>query len=555
MSSHHDQAGQLEPKPATEASPERNGHQPAEPGRNGHSTPTPRRRSPWWVGLVLPTLVGAACGGGAYVVSTHYMRPWYSSATTLWFPSSGGGGVGNVLSSLVGGSPATDGAGNVGVLGNLYTAPQFGGGPSTAMAAMATGRVQGEVMTKLNLPAHWHLSPKDASIRLNKNINYGLDRNGFLSIQATDTDPFFAAKMVNAYVAAMKDVSTEMNVDYTRKVRRQLERTYRNQRAQLERQTATLVALQTGTIQRLPLGPGAASAYQDLAARKITMQMELNATNTEIKRRIATARKTYGAGTNLPTSVAFAQETLSRLRKAESEYHVAAETYGPDNPKLQEAQVELNEARAQAQAEAQRQMTAVGQGLTSTMSELYVKQATDQVGLADIGRNMASIKATAMSMPAIKAREEQLTADVKNGRVLLDTLQAALKQAQWAEERRAVPTFTVIDAAGPSPDPVAPRPLFTTVFATIAGFLLTAAFLLARSIMRQPVLVDGMRRWSERYIVMDPLDMDDEPRVLGEDARRPLAGETRRALEGGGASPMPEAERSRAVETEREPRT
>lgn len=532
MALNHGPAGDIERIQPTSGLPERNG--------NGHhlreSPPEPvQRRIVWWRGLVLPALVGLTCGGGAYFVSKHYVTPQYSTGTTLLFSAPGGPSMGSLLSGLTGGGGG-DMGGSVPLLNGLYSAPQFGSTPGSAMSIMATGRFQTKVVTRLDLPAVWHTSPAQAYGRLNKSVTYAVDRNGFLDIQATDPNPVLAAKLVNTSVQALLETTKQMNTARTGKVRRQLERALQNGNRQLELKNAQLAAVESGNIQRMPLGTGASTTYQALVTDKITTQADLKAATTQLERQIRTARRTYGQGTNLPTSVPFAGDTLVRLRKAESDFRTAQDTLGPDNPDYQKAELALKQARAEVQLEAKRQITAVNTGLTTNISELAIKQATLAGRLDYLNKTIAPIKDAMQSMPAAKIQEDQLTADVRINRALVDQLKVALQQAQLADGSQSLPAFTVVDKAGIPDKPVEPRPLFTMMFAAIAGFLLAAAFQIARTVLRQPTVVDEMRRWSEKYVVMDPYDdtpaLEQTRRSLpDEPSRRALAGDTPAALE------------------------
>lgn len=527
-------AGNIERQQPANGLPDKNG--------NGHHRPETRpapvrRRAPWWRALALPLVVGAACGGGAFYTAQHFIKPTYSTGTTLLFSSAGGGG----LASLLGGSgPGADTGGNVPLLPGIYSAPLFGSTPGSAMSIMATGTFQGKIVTKLKLPTRWHVAPSEAFARLTKEVSYGVDRNGFLAVTATDPDPKMAAKIVNTYVQTLQQMTKQLNTERTRTVRRQLEKTYQNRSRELNQQNLQLGALQTGNIGRYPLGTGATTTYQSLANDKITTQEELNSATTELQKQTRTARRTYGQGTNLPTSVPFAGDTLVRLRKAQSEFESAKNLLGPDNPDYQKAELALKQALTETKNEAKRQITAVNTGLTPNISDLTIKQATLQAKLDYINRTMAPIKNVMLNLPAAKIQEEQLAADIRVSRGLVDQLKVALQTARLAEGSQSLAAFSVVDPAGVPDKPTAPRPLYMMVFAAIAGFLLAAALQVARAVWRQPVLVGEVRRWTEKYIIMDPYDGPDAPPALEEEGpRRSLPGDSsRRALPGDPAATM-----------------
>lgn len=546
MAPNHGPAGNIERAPSAGSLPEKNGH--GRPPLRDEPPAPARRRPPLWRGLVLPVLAGLTCGGGAYYVSSHYVKPQYSTGTTLLFGSTGGGGG---LAGLLGGGGDS---GSVPLLPGIssYSAPQFGSTPATAMSIMATGTFQAKVVNTLKLPARWHVAPSEAFARLTKSVSYGVDRNGFLAVTASDQDPKMAAKLVNTYVQTLQQMTRELNTRVTREKSRQLARTLANRSATLRRDTERLVALQTGNIQRWPLGLAANGTYQGLAADKLATQESLQATTTQLQRLIRTANRTYSQGTNLPVSVPFAGDTLVRLRNAQSAFNTAQNLLGPDNPDYQRAEAALSQAKAEAKTEAARQITAVNTGLTPNVSGLAIQQAILQGKLDNINRTIPQIKSIMLNLPAARVREEQLASDIGLERGQVNTLKVALQTAQLAEGSQSLAAFTVMDPAGVPDKPIAPRPLFTMVFAAIAGFLLAAAFQIARAVLRQPILMGEMRRWSEKYIVMDPYDDADPPQALEDGAaRQPLPGDAPRRALAGEAPAALETDRARVVETDR----
>lgn len=550
-------AGNIERQQPANGLPDKNG--------NGHHRPETRpapmrRRAPWWRALALPLVVGAACGGGAFYTAQHFIKPTYSTGTTLLFASAGGGGGLASLLGAAGPGAGADTGGSVPLLPGIYSAPLFGSTPGSAMSVMATGTFQAKIVNKLKLPARWHVAPSEAFARLGKEVSYGVDRNGFLAVSATDPDPKLAAKIVNTYVQTLQQMTKQLNSERIRLYRRKMELTLQNRSRALSLKNAQLVALQTGNIRRYPLGTGANATYQDLVTQKIATTAELNATATTLQKQIQTARRTYNAGAGLPTSVTFAGDTLLRLRSAESAFRSAKNLLGPDNPEYQKAELALTQARAEFKNEAKRQSTAVNTGLTANIADLQQKQAALAGKLDFLNKTSAPIKDVLLNLPAARVREEQLTSDIGLERGQVNTLKIALQTARLVEGSQTLPAFSVMDPAGVPDKPSAPRPLYMMVFAAIAGFLLAAALQVARAVWRQPVLVGEVRRWTEKYIIMDPYDGPDAPPALEDEEgpRRSLPGDSaRRALPGDPAAtmeiPAPPAARETPSERGRKP--
>ena len=458
--------------------------------------PQARRPSPFRT-LILPVVVAAVCGTGAFIASNFYMTRWFTSATTLWFPATGNQGAGGVLQSLIGGG-AADPTGSIPIANGLYNSPRFGSGPNTAMTALDSGRAKGEVMEKLHLAQRWHLSPGKAAERFNKNTSYGVDKDGLLAIQATDTDPHLAYQIVTTYVQAMQDFSTQLSTSFAHKNLVAVREHYAEAHAALLRQENELVALQTKTARKMPLGSAATTAYVDLVNQKTAMQTELNATNAAIGAQIQTARKTYGGSLNLPTSVPFANSTIQDVRKAEADFARVSAIYGPEYPGYREAQDAVTQARARANAELKRQLSATTQFISPEMSGLYIKQRTEQSQLDSLSAAADSRKTDMLSLPAAQMREDELKRQIGLSTSLDSMLDQAVTQAELAE-KRDVPTFTVIDGAGVPDTPVLPRVPFMTALATVAGFLVAMAFQISRSVLRQTNGLTDFGHITEQY--------------------------------------------------------
>ncbi len=460
---------------------------------------TPRKRAAVWPRLVLPFVVAAVCGTGAFVVSNFYMTKWYTTGESIWFP--GTGSQGNGILSLIGGASA-DSSGSVPILGGLYSSPQFGSGTNTAITALDSGRCKAKVMTKLDLARRWHLPPDQAGDRFNKNVTYGIDKNGLLTVQANDTDPRTAQQIVVAYVQAMREVSTELSISFAHRNLVAVRQKYESANAQLMEQESELVALQRRTAKALPLGSASNGAYVDLVNERTATQIDLNTTLAEIAAQQQNAKSAYSSGLSLPLSVPFAQDTMARLRKAESDFAQVKSVYGPDYPGYREAQDRLTQAQADAKSEMQRQLSATQKGITPDLSALYVKQASLQARLDALNQATAAREADVLSLPQAQMREADLAREVGINTDLVKTLAQGVQQAELAEQRD-VPTFEVVDGAGVPGQPSLPRVGFTTALAAVAGFLLTLSWLAASTLLRQPASMAQIRRWSDAYGLTD----------------------------------------------------
>ena len=488
-------------------------------GYHGDAPAPPRapRRSSSLRPLLWCVSIALLCGLSAFLISSYAMTPWYSAATTLYFPSSGSSGAASLLGSIAGVTPG-DGAGNVSLLGGIYSSPSVGSAPTTAMSVLATGRCQGKVLKDLNLPARWHLPPDEAFVRLNKNLVCGVDRNGFLAIQANDPDPRLAVQIVSDTVQAMQDVSTHLSAGRARLSRIDLQKKRDSTQNQLLAQQNALVALQTHATRALPLGATAATAYADLLNQRVAAQVALDGTNAQIRWQRQAMKAAAGQSSALPAQVPFAQAARARLRDLESQYVVAEQTLGDENPAFQKIKAQVQEARAQYQAEVQGEMSSAQKGFAPNLVMLYDARASLVARLRDLNQEVSVLQADVISLPAAQMREARLKDEIELNEGLLKTLAEQTQIAEIAESRDALPTFEIVDPVALPQRPSSPRVTFATAFAAIAGFLLALAWQIGRTVLRQPVLQADIRRTAERYRI--PEDEDDARLLAETDAPR-----------------------------------
>jgi uncharacterized protein involved in exopolysaccharide biosynthesis len=501
--------GDLAPQSQGGSALDRNGFYTASglPSRAPIHRPNPLR------GLILPLVVAIVCGAGAFVVSNFYMTRWYTSSTTILFPATAS--QSGLLNSLLGnsaGGPAT-----IPIIGP-YTTPQYGTDANSAILVLDSGRTKGEVMNSLHLAQRWHLTPDQAAARFNKNVTFLVDKDGLLMLQASDTNPHLAQKIVNTYVKALRDVSTQLSTETAHDNVVALSQKYEAAQEKLARHENDLVALQERMARTMPLGMTVTVSYADLVNQETAAQTDLSATNAEIAAQIQTAKKTYGSNLNLPTSVAFSNSTIQELDKARADFATVSAEYGPAYPGYREAQDRVTQAEQQAKTELQRQYAAVTQFITPDMTALYVKRQSLQARLDNL-RQVAAERRTAMvSLPDAQRREADLNHQIALDNITDTTLAQAVTQAELIE-KRDVPMFTIMDAAGVPGEPSLPRVGYTTALAAIAGFLLTLAWLAARAHLGQPTSQEQMRRWTDAYGLTE---RDAVPQALSAEASATL---------------------------------
>ncbi len=502
MNNHTPPAGSREPVPAPRSA-EKNGHHSTALSVPLPSTPDPAAPAPRRVMLgrvlVLPLLLALTCGLAAWVVTSFFMTRWYQSGATLYFPAATGGGGG--LLQQITGTPSGDPA--VSQDGGLYSSPLVGTNINMAMSVLATGRVQGKVMTELHLDKRWHLPMDQASARLSKSVSSGIDRNGFLAIQAQDTDPATTVQIVNAYVKAMQQVSTELTTLLARRNRQALQARLDALNTRLLSEQNALANMQMQANRSTPLGIGAQSAYQALDAERQATQIDLKQAKALLAARLRTAKETTSNAVNLPAQLPYAQAARQKLNDLQSQFSATKAVYGPDYPQYQQQQAEVKQAQAQYEEEVKRETVAVQKGITPDVAQLMANVSGLQTKLDGIHQAAAPLRSDLQSLPLDQMRQARLLSRVGMDTELVKAMTLDVGRAQEVEDRNA-PAFEVIDGAGLPNKPVLPRIWFTTTFATIAGFLLGLAWLVGRTAIREASVQDMLGRIADKYQMMEP---------------------------------------------------
>ncbi len=483
--------------------PEKNGHHPAElakiPETSSASPSASLPRISLWRMFALPILLALACGGSALVVTSFFMTRWYRSAVTLYFPATGGQGASNIISQITGGG---GGDPSIGFNGGLSSVPLVGTTPGMIMSVMATGRVQSKVMQDLHLDKRWHLPADQAMARLNKSMSYGIDRNGFLAVQAQDTDPNFTVVLVNEFVRATQQVSTDLSTYYAKRNLQLEQRHLQDLKIRLLSEQNALAKIQMQASRSTPLGTGAQSAYQALEAQRQDTETSLRQAKAALAARLHTAQVTTQNAVNLPAQMPYAQQAHQRLSDLENQFAATKATYGPDYPLYQQQEAQVQQAQTAYEDEVKRETMAVQKGITPDVAQLNATVQGLQAKLDGIHEAAAPLRSDLQSLPLDLMRQTRL-----QDAISLDTAQerqATLdtQRAQEVEEHNT-PAFEVVDAAGVPHDPVLPRVGFTTAFAVIAGFLLGLAWKIGTSVKRSPIVIAELYRLAEKYSLLD----------------------------------------------------
>ncbi len=504
MKSDFNTPGEIEPVQAHPPTV-KNGHHPAGPAElmevpAERPAPPSLPRISLWRMFGLPLLLAVICGLTAWVVTSFCMTRWYRSTVTLYFPATGGQGASSIIAQITGGGGGGDPA--IGFQGGLSSVPLVGTVPGMAMSVMATGRVQNKVMQDLRLDKKWHLPMDKAMDRLNKNISYGIDRNGFLAVQAQDTDPKLAVVMVNEYVDAMQKVSTDLSTFYAQRNLKIQQKHLLDLKTRLLSEQNALAEMQVQVNRNTPLGIGAQIAYQALDNQRQQTQIDLKQAQALLAARLHTAKETSSNAVNLPAQLPYAQQARQKLSDLETQFAATKAIYGPDYPLYQQQQAQVQQAQTDYRAEVERETLAVQKGITPDVAQLMANVQGLQTKLDGIHQAAAPLRTDLQTLPLDQMRQTRLQDAISLDGIQVRQATLDTQRAQEVKDHNT-PAFEVVDAAGVPRDPVLPRVWFTTAFAVIAGFLLGLAWKIGTSVKRNPVVLGELQRLAEKYSLLD----------------------------------------------------
>lgn len=454
-----------------------------------HAGDTPRRFSTgrsWGFRVGLPILTAAVCGLASYGVASHLPKA-YRAETTLWFPSVGNQGAASIIGELNGlglNQAPTDTAGSVPILSGMLNSPQVASGPNTAISVMSTLRCRTIVAQTCHLDKRWHLPMPKVLQRLTEVVAIGVDKNGFLAIEATDSDPHLAARIDQAYIDALHSLATHYSAMPARTNREFVQTQLDAAKTELTGLENTLVAAQQRSGHALSADAAKLpDTLMDLDNQATQARVDLGATDAQIQWQIEAAKKTYHSSLNLPARAPYAQQSRQRLQDLETQYAVANATLGVDNPDLLLLKAKLDAARTEVRSEVRDELSSVKSGIAPDVIALYTTRASLQARLNGLNSARQSLQSKVASLPQAQMQNTRLASQVEAQRGLVQTLRGQLTWAKLAEQRD-IATFEVMDPPAAPVEPFSPRVGFITALSTVAGFLLGIALLVGRSVMQ-----------------------------------------------------------------------
>ena len=426
-------------------------------------------------------------GGVAFLVTSLLPRT-YRAESSLYFPS--GGDTSNGLLSAVSGlsrfGNVAEKGGQVSLFGGALVSPQVASAPQTAIAVLSSRRLRERVADQLKLSRAWNL-PRDKAVkRLADAAALGVDKNGLLALSVDDRDPALAAAIASSYITNLRDLAKDLSLGLSTRNRKFLEgrlATVRARLGELERKSLAATerepnaALASGAVTK------AAEALINLETDRAKARIALDSVRAQIEWQNQALGAAVKSGAELPAHSEIAQEERIRLSQVEARFAVARSQYGPDHPRFRLLQEELKNAREQLDREIQRESRALESGVAPEVIALRAKQAASEAQVAGMDRAVEDVQGRLAGLPRRQMEREKLQQEIKGLRGLIEYLEAETERARVAETREST-TFEVIDAPQVPTEAVAPRRLFSTLLSALAGLLLGAGWVVARSLRR-----------------------------------------------------------------------
>jgi len=449
-----------------------------------HRTPIESRRGKRWA---LPVVTALVAGLMAFTV-TSLLPKSYRSEATLYFPNAGdsAGGLLGSLRSLAGtGGAVSERGGQAPLLWGLLNSPQVASGPQTAIAVLASLRARGWVCDKLDLPRRWDMKRSAALKRLDGAVSFGINKHGLLALEAVDRDPRLTADILNAYIRRLSDLAEKLSLNVATRNRRLIESRLTKARARLadaERRLREMTERDPNAVISVAADQ-AARGLVDLQSERARAQAELDAVTAELQVEVETARSVVHEAYALPALSPVAREARTRVRRLETDLAVARVQYGPDHPQYRLLAEQLKAARDALSAEIGREKSTVEQGLSPQIAALRARQAGLEAQRDGLDRAIAEVERLLTDVPQRQLARVRLQREAGYIGDLVGTLEMQLELARIAEEREGT-TFEVVDQPEVPEEPFAPRRLFSTALAMVAGLLLGVAWQVGQAIRR-----------------------------------------------------------------------
>jgi uncharacterized protein involved in exopolysaccharide biosynthesis len=412
----------------------------------------------------------------------------YKSEATLYFPvqADSSSSLANLASTLArGGNFAGDKQGNVSLAFGALSSPLIASGPQTAIAVMDSNRCRQIVVNKLKLAKEWQVANGKALKRLEGDVAMSIDKNGLLAVEAAETDPALAQRILDGYIYALGELSKTLSLNISTKNRQFLEERVRGARARMQRLERKLevATVSDPNVAEMNAPSEAARGLIELESKLSAAQVTLSGVTRQLTFTQEKAREVLKSGADLPISSDIGKLQRERLAELEYQFGIASQELGPDNPRYRLLKDQLSTARGQLVREITRETKALNAGIQPEVLRLSAEQASLEAQVAGLTRSFNEVRGRLAAIPARQLRLGRLEYELKAIREQLMNYELDLAKARIAEDRDAI-TFQVVDKPEIPEEPFAPRRLYSSALAGLAGLLIGIAFLVAKSSLR-----------------------------------------------------------------------
>ncbi len=402
---------------------------------------------------------------GAYTFSK--MTPKiYSAKAVVLLPSEKGTGISTQLLQYL---PITGGiSGLAGGVGANYT-------------AILKSRSAAEyVVRKLGLEKEYNTNSLQEAISiLQKSIKIGDTKENTIEITAEAKSPQLAADISNAYISALKEITSKIMLSSAQREKLFLERRLRETEKLLNEAESKLKSFQE-KYKLISVSDETKALIDNMAnlqAQKESTQIELNTVNSQINTLqsiLKSQAEILGKDPLTITTISSDPKIQTwREKLIESEVNLATllQDYGELHPKVVELKQQITEIKKVMKEEIERLSNALGTLSTPELFDLSVKRISLEAKYQGLTGLISKYEKKLSELPDLSLQLSRLIRDVKLQEAIYTTLSTQYEQAKISEARESV-EIQVLDYAVPPEKHSKPNTMLNVLIAGVASLFL-----------------------------------------------------------------------------------
>jgi uncharacterized protein involved in exopolysaccharide biosynthesis len=336
------------------------------------------------------------------------------------------------------------------------------------------------VVDKLKLEKLYKVESKQQAIdMLQKALKVNDTKDNTIEITAEANSPKLAADIANAFVDALKDVSSRFILSSSRRERIFIEARLTETKKLLEEAESRLRDFEEGN-RLVSIDDETKMLVENMAniqSQKELSQIELNSVNSQIvtlQSNLILQAKILGKDPLTITTISSDPNIKTwrdKLIEDESNLAILLQDYGESHPKVIAVNREIEEIKRVIKEEIERLSSALGTLSTSDLFDLNVKRITLEARIQAMDSLIKNYEMKLEKLPELGLRLSRLMRDVKLQETIYTTLSAQYEQAKINEARES-PNIQVLDYAIPPEKRSKPNTVLNILIAGVASLFL-----------------------------------------------------------------------------------